>query len=228
MTDPSRILLIEDDPEIRRFVGGALHSATFRVFEAETGQRGLIEAATRKPDLVIVDLGLPDQDGVEVIKDLRRWTQMPIIVLSARVEELDKVEALDAGADDYLTKPFGVAELLARVRALLRRQAGGQTDSPCITFGDVAVDLLNRQVHKAGAPVHLSPVEFRLLATLVGHRGKVLTRRQLLQEVWGPGHAEHGHYLRIYMGHLRHKLETDPARPAYFLTELGVGYRFVG
>jgi two-component system KDP operon response regulator KdpE len=206
----------------------ALETEGFRVFEAEDLQRGLIEAGTRKPDLVILDLGLPGGDGTDFIREVRAWSTMPIVVLSARVEEHDKVEALDAGADDYLTKPFGVAELLARVRAALRRHTrAGEEQGPVARFGDVVVDLANRQVSKAGQDVHLTQIEFRLLAVLLSHPGKVLTHRQLLREVWGPPYVEHSHYLRIYMGHLRQKLETDPARPEHLITEIGVGYRLV-
>ena len=198
------------------------------MFEAENLQRGLIEAGTRKPDLVILDLGLPDGDGTDFIREVRAWSTMPIVVLSARVEEHDKVEALDAGADDYLSKPFGVAELLARVRAALRRHArAGEEQGPLVRFGDVAVDLANRQVSKGGQVVHLTQIEFRLLAVLLSHPGKVLTHRQLLRDVWGPAYVEHSHYLRIYMGHLRQKLEDNPARPRHLITETGIGYRFV-
>lgn len=206
----------------------ALETEGFRVFEAENLKRGLIEAGTRKPDLVILDLGLPDGEGTDFILEVRAWSAMPIIVLSARVEEHDKVEALDAGADDYLIKPFGVAELLARVRANLRRHTRvGEEQGPLVRFGDVIVDLANRQVSKGGRDVHLTQIEFRLLALLLSHPGKVLTHRQLLREVWGPSFVEHSHYLRIYMGRLRQKLEDDPARPKHVITETGVGYRFV-
>lgn len=191
-------------------------------------QRGLIEAGTRKPDLVILDLGLPDGDGTDFIRAVRGWSSLPILVLSARAEELDKVEALDAGADDYLTKPFGVSELLARVRVALRRRShGAEDEGPVVRFGDVTVDLTNRLVTKNENDVHLTQIEFRLLATLLAHPGKVLTHRQLLRDVWGPSHVEHSHYLRIYMGHLRQKLEDDPARPRHLITETGIGYRFV-
>jgi two-component system KDP operon response regulator KdpE len=224
----ANILIVEDEKEIRCFVRQALEAEGFRVFEAENLQRGLIEAGTRKPDLVILDLGLPDGDGRDFIRAVRGWSSLPIVVLSARVEEYDMVEALDAGADDYLTKPFGVAELLARVRASLRRSARvGEEQSPLVRFGDVVVDLANRQVSKGGQGVHLTQIEFRLLAVLLSHPGKVLTHRQLLRDVWGPAYVEHSHYLRIYMGHLRQKLEDDPARPKHLLTETGIGYRFV-
>jgi len=189
--------------------------------------RGLIEAGTRRPDLVILDLGLPDGDGLDFITALRAWSPLPVIVLSARVEETDKVAALDAGADDYLAKPFGVAELLARVRVTLRRSRAGEGGEPVVHLGDVSVDLVHRRVTRDGADVHLTQTEFRLLSALLGHPGKVLTQRHLLREVWGPAAVEHSHYLRIYMARLRHKLETDPARPRFLLTETGIGYRFV-
>jgi two-component system KDP operon response regulator KdpE len=225
--DPvSNALLVEDEPHIRRFVRGALEHEGWHVHEAATLERGLIEAGTRKPDLVVVDLGLPDGDGVDFIIDLRKWSAVPIIVLSARVNEEDKIRALDAGADDYLTKPFGVGELLARVRASQRRQRNPVADSSGqVTFGDVAVDLLNRQVTKAGQVVRLTPIEHRLLAVLAGNAGRVMTTPQLLRAVWGPNQSDNAHYLRIYMGHLRHKLEDDPAQPRYMITETGVGYR---
>ena len=223
-----QVLIVEDDREIRRFVRAALEDEGYRVCEAETVERGVIDAGTRKPDVAILDLGLPDRDGIDFIRDVRAFSSLPILVLSARTEESAKVEALDAGADDYLTKPFGVAELTARVRAMLRRGVRGTgDDSPVVEFGDVAVDLANRNVTRAGASVHLTPVEFRLLTQLVSHPGKVLTHRMLLREVWGPSHIEHSHYLRIYMAHLRAKLEADPARPRHLVTETGVGYRFV-
>ena len=225
MTEPAPVVvMVEDEKQIRRFVRTALESDGIRVVEAQTGRQGLTEAATRKPDLVILDLGLPDLDGVEFIRDLRGWSSLPVIVLSARTDETDKIAALDAGADDYLTKPFGVGELLARVRAALRRHAS-RTGEPVVCFGDVRIDLANRSVLRAGAPVHLTQIEHRLLATLAANAGKVLTHRQLLLEVWGPSYVEHAHYLRIYMSQLRQKLEVDPARPRYLLTETGVGYR---
>lgn len=222
------VLIVEDEKEIRRFVRQALEAEGYRVFEAETLQRGLIEAGTRKPDMVILDLGLPDGDGTDFIREVRAWSGMPIVVLSARAEEHDKVAALDAGADDYLSKPFGVGELLARVRAALRRHArAGEEPGPGVQFGDVVVDLANRRVTKAGKETHLTQIEFRLLAVLLSHPGKVLTHRHLLREVWGPPYVEHSHYLRIYMGHLRQKLEDDPARPRHLITETGIGYRFI-
>ena len=228
MTEPVPVVvMVEDEKQIRRFVRTALESEGIRMFEAETGHQGLTEAATRKPDLVILDLGLPDFDGVDFIRELRTWSALPVIVLSARTDEVDKIEALDAGADDYLTKPFGVGELLARVRAALRRVATGTGGEPMVAFGDVRVDLANRNVLRNGTTVHLTPIEYRLLSLLAGNAGKVLTHRQLLRDVWGPSHVEHSHYLRIYMAQLRQKLEADPARPRHFLTEPGVGYRFV-
>ncbi|MDA5544138.1 MULTISPECIES: two-component system response regulator KdpE [Yersinia] len=224
---PTNILIVEDEKEIRRFVRIALEGEGWRVFESETLQRGLIEAGTRKPDLIILDLGLPDGDGLTYIQDLRQWSAIPIIVLSARNNEEDKVAALDAGADDYLSKPFGISELLARVRVALRRHSGGSQESPLINFSDISVDLINRQVTRAGVDLHLTPIEFRLLSALLANAGKVITQRQLLNQVWGPNYVEHSHYLRIYMGHLRQKLETDPTRPKHLLTETGVGYRFI-
>ena len=205
----------------------ALESEGWRVFESDTLQRGLIEAGTRKPDLIILDLGLPDGDGLTYIQDLRQWSAIPIIVLSARNSEEDKVAALDAGADDYLSKPFGISELLARVRVALRRNSGGSQESPLVNFADISVDLINRQVTRAGENLHLTPIEFRLLSALLANAGKVITQRQLLTQVWGPNYVEHSHYLRIYMGHLRQKLEADPTRPKHLLTETGVGYRFI-
>ncbi|XYQ56275.1 two-component system response regulator KdpE [Pectobacterium carotovorum] len=221
------ILIVEDEKEIRRFVRQALESEGCRVFDAETMQRGLLEAATRKPDLVILDLGLPDGNGIDYIRDLRQWSSLPVIVLSARTDEQDKIDALDAGADDYLTKPFGIGELLARLRVALRRHSNTQQETPLVSFGNITVDLLNRQVNRDGQELHLTPIEFRLLATLLANPGKVLTQRQLLTQVWGPNAVEHSHYLRIYMGHLRQKLESDPARPRHLLTETAIGYRFM-
>ena len=229
MIEPTPIaLLVEDEPQIRRFVRAALEAEGWQVFEADTMKRGLIEAGTRKPNLIILDLGLPDGDGVDFIRDARAWSVVPIIVLSARVNEADKINALDAGADDYLTKPFGAGELLARVRATLRRQRQpAVNENGVIQFGDVTVDLSERLVTKSGQSVHLTPTEYRLLAVLLGNAGRVVTNPQLLRDVWGPSHSENGHYLRIYMGHLRQKLEDDPAQPKYLQTETAVGYRLV-
>ncbi len=222
------VLLIEDEPQIRRFVRASMEAEGWLVFETDSKKRGVIEAGTRKPDLIILDLGLPDGDGVDLIGDVRSWSSVPIIVLSARVSETEKIRALDAGADDYLTKPFGSGELLARVRANLRRRRTPTTsDGGAISFGDVTVDLRERQVTKAGEHVHLTPTEFRLLAALLNNPGKVITNPQLLREVWGPSHSESGHYLRVYMGHLRQKLEDDPTQPKHLLTETAVGYRLV-
>jgi two-component system KDP operon response regulator KdpE len=219
-------LLVEDEAEIRRFVRTALHTEGWIVNESSTMREGLVDAGTTKPDLVILDLGLPDGDGNDFIRAVREWSGMPIIVLSARAEETDKVAALDAGADDYLTKPFGVAELLARVRAALRRRnaPAGAGKGP-FRFGDVEVDQDTRTVRRNGVVAHLTPVEYRLLLLLIANAGKVLTHRFILREVWGPSHVEHNHYVRVYMGHLRQKLEADPARPRHLLTETAVGYR---
>ncbi|QUG76661.1 two-component system response regulator KdpE [Erwinia sp. E602] len=222
------ILIVEDEKEIRRFLRKALEGEGFHVVDADTLSRGLIEAATRKPALAILDLGLPDGDGGEFIREVRQWSSLPVIVLSARSDEQDKIAALDAGADDFLTKPFSVGELLARVRVALRhRPAGENSVTPVVTFADITVDIAARRVTRAGSELHLTPIEFRLLVSLLNHPGKVMTQRQLLVQVWGPNAVEHSHYLRIYMGHLRQKLEQDPARPAHLLTETGVGYRFL-
>jgi two-component system KDP operon response regulator KdpE len=229
MVEPLPVaILVEDERQIRRFVRTALEAEGWSVHETETFRQGLTDAGTRKPDLIILDLGLPDGDGVEFLRDLRGWSSVPVIVLSARVGEQDKIEALDAGADDYLTKPFGVGELLARVRAASRRRrdAGGALSS-IFEFGDVKIDLSLRTVHKNGASIHLTPIEYRLLNLLITNSGKVLTHRQILREVWGPSHTEDGHYVRVYMGHLRQKLEDDPAQPRHILTETAVGYRLV-
>jgi len=222
-------IVIEDEPQIRRFVRGALEAEGWQVHEAASLRDGLAAAGTRQPDLLVLDLGLPDGDGLALIRDVRGWSAVPIIVLSARSDEADKVAALDAGADDYLTKPFGTGELLARVRANLRRPrgAGSEENEPVFRFGDIEVDRAARVVRRAHAEVHLTPTEYRLLTVLVANAGRVLTQRQLLREVWGPSHSEQSHYLRIYMGHLRQKLEADPAQPRHLLTETAVGYRLV-
>jgi two-component system KDP operon response regulator KdpE len=229
MSDPLPVaLLIEDERQIRRFVRAALEAQSWVVHEAESLQEGLTDTSTRQPDLIILDLGLPDGDGLDFLRDLRQWSKVPVIVLSARVSEHDKIEALDAGADDYLTKPFGVGELLARVRAATRRRReAGVSPSAPFEFGDVSVDLAARTVFKGGTPVHLTPIEYRLLSLLIANEGRVLTHRQILSEVWGPSHAKDGHYVRVYMGHLRQKMETDPARPQHIITETAVGYRLV-
>jgi len=223
----TNVLIVEDEQAIRRFLRTALEADGLRVYDADTLQRGLLEAASRKPDLVILDLGLPDGDGIDFIRDLRQWSQIPVIVLSARAEEHDKIAALDAGADDYLSKPFGIGELQARLRVALRRHATGNASEPVIHFGDIQVDFSTRRIQRGTEEIHLTPIEFRLLAVLLNNPGKVLTQRQLLSQVWGPNAVEHSHYLRIYMGHLRQKLEQDPARPRHLLTETGIGYRFM-
>jgi len=221
------VLVVEDEMQIRRFVRSALEGEGCRVAEAETMAQGLIEAGTRKPDLIILDLGLPDGDGVHFVQDLRAWSNLPVLILSARSTESDKIGVLDAGADDYLTKPFAVGELLARVRALLRRgKQGEEAGSPLMRFGDIEVDLTRRQVLRQGTAVHLTPIEYRLLCVMLANAGKVMTHRHLLRDVWGPAFVESNHYLRIYVGHLRQKLELDPTQPRHFLTETGVGYRF--
>jgi two-component system KDP operon response regulator KdpE len=229
MTSTATIILIEDELQIQRFVQTALEDAGFTVYSTDSGKQGVIDSGTRKPDAIILDLGLPDMDGIDVIRQVRSWSNVPILVLSARTQEAQKVSALDAGADDYLTKPFGTAELLARMRAQLRRhtRAGTSKQESIFTMGDIQVDLANRQVQRGDVPISLTPIEFRLLATLIRYAGRVVTQRQLLKEVWGPSHIESSHYVRIYMGHLRHKLETDPAQPRYLLTETGVGYRLL-
>jgi two-component system KDP operon response regulator KdpE len=228
MSTPSpKVLLIEDEKQIRRFVRAAVEEEGCLVFEADTMARGLVEAGLCKPDLLVLDLGLPDGNGIDLIRDVRGWSDVPILILSARSQERDKITALDAGADDYLTKPFGVGELRARVRALLRRRSrNGELASPTIEFSNVAIDFSRRLVTRAGQTVHLTPIEYRLLSTLLSHPGKVMTQRNLLREIWGPSYVESSHYLRVYVGHLRHKLEEDPTQPRHFLTETGVGYRF--
>jgi len=220
------LLLIEDEPEIRGFLRSSLRSEGYRVLESPSGARGALDARSQKPDLAIVDLGLPDLDGVEVIRDIRAWSRMPIVVLSARAHERSKIEALDAGADDYITKPFGIGELFARVRVALRHAMGGRAGLP-LRLGDIVIDLEQRTARRGDEPVRLTPIEFRLLGCLARHLGMVATHRELLTQVWGPSHAGDTHYLRIYMKQLRDKLEQDPVRPRHFLTEAGVGYRLV-
>ena len=224
----ANILIIEDEQQIRRYLGAALLSDGFKVFEADTLQRGLIEVATRKPDLVILDLGLPDGDGNQFIEEVRQWSQIPIIILSARSDERDKVKALNNGADDYLTKPFGVAELLARVRANLRRRNSERdSEEPTICFGNIKIDRANRRIFRNGEEIHLTQLEYRLFMTLLSQPGRVFTHRQLLNTVWGAAYIEQTQYIRIYMGHLRQKLEDDATRPRYLQTETGIGYRLV-
>jgi len=221
------VLVIDDEPPIRRFLRAALLASGYQVLEAATAQDGLTQAATRQPALILLDLGLPDLDGLEVTCRLREWTTTPIIVLSARGQEADKVASLDAGADDYLSKPFGVGELLARVRVALRHAARTtqEPDAPVFTVGQLRVDLGRRDVSVAEQPVHLTPIEYKLLATLIRYAGKVVTHRQLFHEIWGEHVAHDTRYLQVYMSQLRHKLEPEPARPRYLLTEPGVGYR---
>lgn len=220
------ILLIEDEPQMRRFLRITLQTQGYRLVEAATAQEGLMQATTRNPDMVLLDLGLPDLDGLEVTARLREWTHMPIIILSAREQEQDKVKALDAGADDYLTKPFSAGELLARIRVALRHAARNPDQpEPVFTLLNLRVDLSLRQVYLDDKEVHLTPIEYKLLTILVHHAGKVLTHRQLLKEVWGPAHVNEVQYLRVYMTQLRHKLEGDPARPRFLMNEPGIGYR---
>ena len=227
MTHSATIIVIEDETQIRRFLRTTLSSEGYQVIEAETGKHGLSEAATCKPDLIILDLGLPDMDGVEVVKVIRTWSSVPVIILSARSQESDKISALDAGADDYLVKPFGAGELLARIRVALRHVSStvNGNEEGIFSVHDLKVDMIHRKVTVSDAEVHLTPIEYRLLTVLVKHAGKVLTHQFLLKEVWGPSYVERAHYLRIYMGALRHKLEIEPARPRFLQTEVGVGYR---
>jgi two-component system KDP operon response regulator KdpE len=223
-----RVLLVEDEAQMRRFLKAALHAHGYRLVEAATGEDGLQQASAYNPDIVLLDLGLPDVDGIDVIRRLREWTRVPIIVISAREQEQEKIAALDEGADDYLTKPFGTGELLARIRVALRNadriSADGHGDA-AIVVGELRLDLARRQVFARGREVHLTPIEYKLFAVLMKHAGRVLTHRYLLKEVWGPLHVDETQYVRVYMVQLRHKLEREPARPRYLLTEPGVGYR---
>ncbi len=221
------VLVIEDEPQMRRFLRAALESHAYRPVEAASAREGLAQAAGRNPDVILLDLGLPDGDGIDVTRRIREWSRTPIVVLSARGREQDKIAALDAGADDYLTKPFSSGELMARLRVALRHAAQPEGEGVDVVFeaADLRVDLGRRQVVAAGVDVHLTPTQYKLLATLVRHAGRVLTHRQLLKEVWGPNASAQTHYLRVYMTQLRHKLERDPARPRHLLTEPGVGYR---
>src|SRR5262245_6170247 len=228
MSEPHPIVvLIEDEPQIRRFLRTVLPAQGIELFEADTGERGLVEVGLRRPDVVILDLGLPDIGGVEVVRRLREWSTVPVIILSARSDEADKISALDAGADDYLTKPFGVGELLARLRVAMRRTSRTESGTQVFSVGPITVDLVARRVEVSGVAVHLTPIEYRLLTQLIKHAGRVLTHRHLLKEVWGPSHVDDSHYLRIYMAQLRRKLEADPTQPHYLITEPGVGYRLV-
>ena len=225
MPQEATIVLIEDESEIRRFLKTTLPGHGFRVYDAATGQEGLIEIKARNPDLILLDLGLPDMDGTEVIRQVRAWTALPIIVLSARGNEADKIKALDGGADDYLTKPFSVGELMARIRVALRHVGEESNEADAFAVGDLRVDFRQRQVLVHGKEVRLTPIEYRLLSHLVANEGRVCTHRQILREVWGPGHAQDSQYLRVFMAALRRKLEADPAQPAHILTETGIGYR---
>lgn len=221
------VLVIEDDPQIRRFLRTTLTTNGYKMLEAATAQEGIRQASVQHPELIILDLGLPDMDGLDVTRQLRKWSTTPIIVLSARNQERDKVMELDAGADDYLTKPFGTSELLARMRVALRHvlQSTQGTDNPVFTVGNLSIDIAYRQVFLGKEEVHLTPIEYKLLRTLAQHAGKVVTQRQLLHDVWGPTYVNENHYVRVYMGQLRHKIEADPTHPRYLITEAGVGYR---
>jgi len=224
----ANVLLVEDELPIRRFLRPAVEAAGWRLIEAETGERGILEASQSRPDVLVLDLGLPDIDGIQVIKRVREWSAVPIIILSARGQEQDKIAALDAGADDYVQKPFGVGELIARIRVALRHAANQLQVPPesTIVAGEIVIDLVRRTVERNGQGVHLTPIEYKLLTTLARHAGLVMTHRQLLREVWGPGHAEDSAYLRMFVRQLRQKLEANPTRPEHLLTETGVGYRF--
>ena len=223
---PALVLVVDDEPPIRKFLRAGLEGQGYALVEAGAGQEGIAQAAMRSPDLVLLDLGLPDVDGFEVVRRIREWSAMPIIVLSARGQDGDKVRALDAGADDYVTKPFSMAELLARMRVALRhRFRAGEEESSAVELGELRIDFVRRAVTVAGEPVKLTPIEYRLLAFLARHAGRVLTHQQLLREVWGPGYTSQHHYLRVYMAQLRHKIERNPGRPQLLLTEPGLGYR---
>jgi len=228
MTDgKATVLLIEDERQMRRFLKITLQGHGYTLVEAQSGQEGLTEVAARNPEIVLLDLGLPDMDGLEVTKRIREWSRVPIIVLSARDQEDDKIRALDAGADDYLTKPFGAGELMARIRVALRHLTikHSEGEDPVFTLASLKVDFSKRQVFREGKEVHVTPIEYKLLSILIKHAGKVITHNQLMKEVWGPGYVDQTHYLRIYMAQLRHKLEADPARPRFFINEPGIGYR---
>ena len=226
-TQEPLILIVEDEPQMLRFLRASLGAHGYRLVESTTAQDGLAQAAARTPDVILLDLGLPDADGIEVTARLREWSRIPVIVISARGQDEDKIRALDAGADDYLTKPFSVGELLARIRVALRHSAAvaGDREEPAFSTGELRADLVKRQVFVRGEEVHLTPTEYKLLSVLVRYAGRVVTHRQLLKEVWGPSYVEHTEYLRVFMGQLRHKLESDPARPRYLVNEPGVGYR---
>lgn len=225
----STILVIEDDPPLQKFLRLTLSAHHYNVIEAATGESGVRHAANDQPDLIVLDLGLPDLDGLEVTRRIREWSAIPIIIVSARGKDQDKVAALDAGADDYLTKPFSVSELLARIRVAMRHldAVNKQTGDPVVVIGNLTIDLSRRQITVGGKPVHLTRNEFRLLSILVKNAGRVMTHRQLLKEVWGPGSGDQSHYVRVYVNQLRQKIEADPTRPKYLMTEVGVGYRFL-
>ncbi len=225
---PLLVLLIEDELPIRRFLRPAMEANGCRLLEAGTGKEGLLAAAERKPDVIVLDLGLPDMDGLAVIRALREWSAVPIIILSARGQEQDKIAGLDAGADDYVAKPFSVGELMARIRVAARHAAQPSAEEPetTVVAGNLRIDRLHRQVWRGDEEVRLTPIEYKLLTTLVRHAGLVLTQRQLLKEVWGPEYADQAHYLRIFVHQLRHKLEDNPSRPRHLITEAGIGYRF--
>jgi two-component system KDP operon response regulator KdpE len=227
ITHPALVLVIEDEPQIRRFLRAALTSHGFRVVEAATGEEGILQAATRSPDVVVLDLGLPDVDGLDITRRIRAWSAIPIVVLSARGQERDKIDALDAGADDYVTKPFAVGELMARLRVALRHAArsGQESVEAVLELGNLRIDRERRLVLRDGGEVRLTPIEYKLLAAFAENPGRVLTHEYLLRRVWGPGYARQTHYIRVYMAQLRHKLERDPARPRFLVTEPGVGYR---
>ena len=227
MTPGPLVLVVEDEPQMLRFLRGSLSTHGYRLAETSTAADGLAQAAARNPDVILLDLGLPDIDGIEVTRRIREWTQTPIIVISARGQDEDKINALDAGADDYLTKPFSVGELLARIRVALRHVAHASSgkEEPIFNVEELRVDLGKRQVFVQGSEVHLTPTEYRLLATMIKYAGRVVTHRQLLKEVWGPPYVEHTQYLRVFMGQLRQKLEPDPAKPRFLINEPGVGYR---
>jgi len=224
MSEGALVLVVDDEPQIRRFLRASLTGHNYQIVEAANGHDALNQIVTRKPDLVILDLGLPDVDGIEIIRQVREWSQAPIVVLSVREREQDKIAALDAGADDYLTKPFGVGELLARLRTALRHTLPTE-QAPTFQTGELKVDLARRQVWVANREIKLTPTEYTILRYLVAHAGKVVTHQQLLREVWGPAYVNEPHYVRVYVGQLRHKIEADPAQPRYLLTETGVGYR---
>ena len=228
MSEPGAlVLVVEDEPQMRRFIRASLTSHGYRILEAERGSEAVMLTTGHNPELILLDLGLPDGDGIDLTRRLREWSRVPIIVISARGREEDKVAALDAGADDYLTKPFGVHELLARMRVAQRhaRRGGAEATAPILEFGDLRIDLVRREVSRAGAEVRLTPIEYKLLTLLAQHAGKVLTHRQILNEVWGPAYANQTHYVRVHMAELRKKIEADPSRPRLLVTEPGVGYR---